>query len=70
VTLNSILVFLWIIAVFGINDLLNFCVLISCALIIFNQNKFPSLLQRRLLSDDMFTGARAGQPVNHMKSQQ
>jgi len=33
----------------------------SYALIIFNQNNFPSLKQRYLFSDDAFTGTRAGQ---------
>jgi len=35
----------------------------SCALVIFNQNNFPSHLRRHLFSDDVFTGVRVGQPV-------
>jgi len=41
----------------------------SCTLIIFNQNSILSFLQQHL-SDGMFTGMRAGQPVTHMTSQQ
>jgi len=40
-----------------------------CPLVIFKQNIFPSHLQWHFLfSDEVFTGERAGQPVNHIRS--
>jgi len=35
---------------------------------VLNPNNFPSLLQRHLFSDDVFTSVRAGQPVTHRRS--
>jgi len=40
------------------------------AIIIFNHNNFPSLLQQHIFSDDVLTEAKVGHPVTHMRSQQ
>jgi len=37
--------------------------------VIFNQNDLPSLLQLHFFSHDVFTGAKARQPVSHMRLQ-